>query len=162
VTVLKFWLLRPTWGCCSPRTLTPRWDIVAINILGVKLSGNVKNGPRRLFSFRDMKAQTSMCSKNEKMSQKSAKSKNTHFRRKFITWWKWTNFGTVVDGHNGHKVSKNREWEIFVTLKKILWMFQLWPQISKKSAPEKFLWFLAKSTKSRVKNTNMAENQNRK
>jgi len=27
-------------------------------------------------------------------------------------------------------------------------MFRLWPQISRKSAPEKFLRFLAKSTKS--------------
>jgi len=59
VTILKFWLLRPIWGRCSPRTLTPWWDIFfAINILGVKLSGNVKNGPRSLFSFRDMKVQT--------------------------------------------------------------------------------------------------------
>jgi len=47
----------------------------AINVLGVKLSGNVKNGPRSLFSFRDMKAQTSMRSKKRKMSQKLAKSK---------------------------------------------------------------------------------------
>jgi len=72
------------------------------------------------------------------------------------------NFGTVVDGHNGRKLSKNRKWEIFVTLKKILWMFQLWPQISQKSASEKFLRFLAKSTKLRAENTNMAENRNRK
>jgi len=61
VTILKFWLLRPTWGRCNPRTLTPGGILFAINILGVKLSGNVKNGPRCLFSFRDMKAQTSMC-----------------------------------------------------------------------------------------------------
>ena len=27
VSILKFWLLRPIWGRCSPRTLTPRWDI---------------------------------------------------------------------------------------------------------------------------------------
>jgi len=33
------------------------------------------------------------------------------------------NFGTVVDGHNGHKMSKNREWEIFVTLKKFFECF---------------------------------------
>ena len=36
----------------------------------------MKNGPRSLFSFREMKAQTSMRSKNRKMSQKSAKSEN--------------------------------------------------------------------------------------
>jgi len=30
---------------------------------------NVKNGQRRLFSFLDMKAQTSMCSKNEKFAK---------------------------------------------------------------------------------------------
>ena len=57
----------------------------AINILWVKLSGNMKNGPRSLFSFREMKAQTSMCSKKRKMSRKSAKSENAHFLRKFIT-----------------------------------------------------------------------------
>ena len=75
----------------------------------------MKNGPRSLFSFRDMKAQTSMRSKSRKISQKSAKSKNAHFPRKFITGWKWMNFGTVIDGHNDRKISKNREWEILVT-----------------------------------------------
>jgi len=123
VSILKFWFLRPIWGRCNPRTLTPKWDFFAINTLGVKLSRNVKNGPRSLFSFRDMKAQTSMRSKNGKMSQKSAKSKNAHFPRKFITGWKWMNFGTVVDGHDSRKISKNREWEILVTHLKCFWIF---------------------------------------
>jgi len=35
----------------------------------------MKNGPRSLFNFRDMKAQTLMRSKKRKISQKSAKSK---------------------------------------------------------------------------------------
>jgi len=118
VTILKFWLLTPIWGCCSPRTLTPGGIFFAINILGVKLSGNVKNGPRSMFSFRDMKAQTSMRSKNRKMSQKSAKSKNAHFPRKFITGWKWMNFGTVVDGPNGHKISKKSRVGNFCNFKK--------------------------------------------
>ena len=39
-----------------------------------------------------------------------------HFSRKFISNQKWMNFGTTIDGHNGHKISKNREWEIFVTV----------------------------------------------
>ena len=71
-------------------------------------------------------------------------------------------FGIMIDGHNGRKLSKNREWEIVVTHLKCFWIFQIWPQISRKSAPEKFLRFLAKSTKSKVENTNMAENRNRK
>jgi len=33
------------------------------------LSGNVKNGPRSLFRLRDMKAQTSMRSKNEEWAK---------------------------------------------------------------------------------------------
>ena len=70
VSILKFWSLRPIWGRCSPRTLTPGGIFFAINILWVKLSGNVKNGPRRLFSFRDTKAQTSMRSKKTKNEPK--------------------------------------------------------------------------------------------
>jgi len=73
-------------GALQPPNLDPRWNIFfAIDTLGVKLSGNMKNGPRSLFSFRDMKAQTSMRSKSRKISQKSAKSKNAHFPRKFIS-----------------------------------------------------------------------------
>ena len=162
VSILKFWFLRPIWGRCNPRTLTPRWDFFAINTLGVKLSRNVKNGPRSLFSFRDMKAQTSMRSKNGKMSQKSAKSKNAHFPRKFITGWKWMNFGTVVDGHNGRKISKkSRVGNSCNSFKTFLNFSNFDPKYLEK-VPPKVLRFLAKSTKSRVENTNMAENQNRK
>jgi len=49
--------------------VTPGRIFFAINILGVKLSGSVKNGPHSLFSFRDMKAHTSMRSKNEKLAK---------------------------------------------------------------------------------------------
>jgi len=27
VKILKFWLLEAFWGRCSPRTMTPRWDV---------------------------------------------------------------------------------------------------------------------------------------
>ena len=67
----------------------------------------------------------------------------------------------MIDGHNGCKISKNREWEIFVTLKKNFFEFFNFDIKYLKNAPEKFLQFLAKSTKSRVENTNMTENQNR-
>ena len=85
VTILKFWPVGPIWGRCSPRYDPQVEYLFAIDTLGVKVSGNMKNGPRSLFSFRDMKAQTSMRSRSRKMSQKSAKSKNAHFPRKFIT-----------------------------------------------------------------------------
>jgi len=42
------------------------------------------------------------------------------------------NFGTVVDWHNGHKISKNREWEIFVTLKNFLNVSTLTPKYLEK------------------------------
>ena len=96
------------------------------------------------------------------MNEKSAKSQNADLCRKFITEWKWMNFGTVVEGRNGWRISKISEWEILVTHLNNFWSFQLWPQISQKSAPEKFLRFLAKTTTSRVENKNMAENRNRK
>jgi len=108
-----------------------------------------------LFSFWDIKAQTFGRSETRKIGQKSAKSQNGDLCRKFITERKWVNFGTVLEGHNGYKISKISEY-------KILWIFQLWPQISQKSAPEKFLRFLPKMTKLRVENKNMAENRNRK
>ena len=72
------------------------------------------------------------------------------------------NFGTVVEGYNGCKISKNGEYKIFVTHLNNFWIFQLWPQISQKSAPEKFLRFVPEMTKSRVENKNMTENRNRK
>jgi len=138
VSILKFWPLRPIWGRCSPRTLTLRWDIFSINIPTVKVSGNVKNGPRRVFSFRDIKVQTLMRSKKRKMSQKSVKSKNAHFPRKFITGWKWMNFGTMVDGHNGHRISKkSRVGNSCNSFKMFLNFSTLTPNISKKS-PWKF------------------------
>jgi len=64
----------------------------------------MKNGRRSFFSLRDMKAQTSMRSKNEKMSQKSAVQNADPFR-KFIRSGKWMNFfGTVVANRNGCKI----------------------------------------------------------
>ena len=98
-----------------------------------KVIGNMKNGPRSLFSFRDMKAQTSMRSKKRKMSQKSAKSENVHFLRKFISRWKWMNFGAVVDGYNGRKMSKKMQvGNSCNSFKMFLNFLTLTPNISKK------------------------------
>jgi len=72
------------------------------------------------------------------------------------------NFGKLVEGHNGCKISKISEWEILVTYLNNFWIFQLWPQISQKSAPEKILRFLHEMTTSRVENKNIVENRNRK
>jgi len=59
------------------------------------------------------------------------------------------NFCTVVDGHNGHKISKNREWEIFVTSKKFFEFFNFDPKYLEKVPLKFFLQLLAKSTKSK-------------
>jgi len=40
-----------------------------IYLVGKMLSGNMKNGQHSLFSFRDMKAQTLMFSKNAKLAK---------------------------------------------------------------------------------------------
>ena len=122
----------------------------------------MKNGRRSLFSFWDINAQTFGRSETRKIGQKSAKSQNGDLCRKFITEWKWMNFGTMLEGRNGYKISKFSEHKIFVTHLNNFWIFQLWPQISRKSAPENFLRFLPEMTKSRVENKNMAENRNRK
>jgi len=71
------------------------------------------------------------------------------------------NFGTMTDRHNGREISKNRQWEIHVTFKKIFEFLNFDLKYLKK-CPEKFLRFLAKSTTSGVANTNMAEYRNRK
>jgi len=122
----------------------------------------MKNRRRSWLSFWDINAQTFGRSETRKIGQKSAKSQNADLCRKFITERKWMHFGTVVEGHNCWRMSKNCEWEILVTHLNNFWNFQLWPQISQKSTPEKFLRFLPKTTKSRMENKNMAENRNRK
>ena len=91
-----------------------------------------------VFEIRRHKLQCAQ--KKRKMSQKSAKSKNAHFPRKFITRWKWLNFGTMVDGHNGQKYQKNCEWPIFVTRLKFFWILNFDPKY-RKSAPENFCDF---------------------
>ena len=48
------------------------------------------------------------------------------------------NFGTLIEGRNGCKMSKNSELEILITHLNNVWIFQLWPQISQKSVPENF------------------------
>jgi len=86
-----------------------------------------------------------------KMSQKSAKFKNAHFVRKFVTRQKSMNFGTMVDGHRGHRISTNCEWEISVTFL-FFEFFNFDPKYLKKCPPQKkTLRFLAKMTQSRVK-----------
>jgi len=122
----------------------------------------MQNGLPSLFSFWAINAQTFGSSETRKIGQKSAKSQNADLCRKFITELKWMNFGTLVEGRNGCKISKIPEWEIFVTHLNNFWSFQIWPQISQKSAPEKFFRFFLKMTKSRVENKNVVENRNRK
>ena len=61
----------------------------------------------------------------------------------------------MVDGHNGRKISKNCQWEIFVTRLKIFWIFQLWGQFSRKSVRRTISSFVSISTKSTMENRNM-------
>ena len=129
----------------APEPWPPGGMFFLILILRQKLSGDMKNGRRSLLSFWEINAQTFGSSEKRKIGQKSAKSQNADLCRKFITEQKWMNFGTVVESHNGWRISKNCEWEILVTHLNNFWSFQIWPQISQKSAPEKFLGFMAKS-----------------
>jgi len=69
--------------------------------------------------------------------------------------------------HNGRGAQrpqniKNCMWEIFVTLKKFFEYFNFDRKYLEKVPPKIFLRFLAKSTKSRMENTNTDENRNRK
>jgi len=59
------------------------------------------------------------------------------------------NFGTVVECHNGRKISKNRMWEIFVTLKKFFKFFEFDSKYRRNIAPKTFWRFFAKTTTSR-------------
>jgi len=130
--------------------------LFAINILGVKLSGSVKNGLRSLFNFGDMKAKTSMRSKNQKMSQKSTKSKTCisleslllHESERILgQWW----MGTTATKHQ--KIASGKFLSPF---KKFFECFNFDPKYLEKVPLKIFSRFLAKSTKSRVENTNMA------
>jgi len=69
------------------------------------------------------------------------------------------NFGTVADGHSGHKMSKNSEWESFVTLKKFFECFDFDPKYLERVPLKNFCDFWLNQP-SRVENTNMAENRN--
>jgi len=123
VKILKFWLLGAFLGHCRPRTMTPEGIFFRILVLRQKLSGNVKNRRRSLLSFWDINAQTLGRSETRKIGQKSAKSQNADLCRKFITERKWINFGTMIEGHNGCKMSNISEWEILVTNLNNFWFF---------------------------------------
>jgi len=102
----------------------------------------MKNHGCSLLSFWDINAQTFGSSEKRKIGEKSAKSQNGDHCRKFITERKWMNFGTMLEGHNGWRISKNCEWKILVTHLNNFWSFQFWPQISQKVPLKKFwdLW----------------------
>jgi len=51
VKILKFWLLGAFWGIVDPEPCPPEGIFFQILILRQKLSGNMKNHGRSLFSF---------------------------------------------------------------------------------------------------------------
>jgi len=143
----KFWnfvLWQRFGGAVAPEPWPSGGIFLQFLILRQKLSGDMKNHRRSLSSFWDINGQTFGSSENQKIGEKSAKSQNADLCRKFITGWKWMNFGTVVEGHDGYKISKISEWEILVTHLNNFWSSQLWPQISQKSAPKNFWDFCPK------------------
>jgi len=143
VKILKFWLLGAFLGHCRPRTMTPEGIFFRILVLRQKLSGNVKNRRRSLLSFSDINAQTLGRSKTRKIGQKSAKSQNADLCRKFITERKWINFGTMIEGHNGCKMSNISEWEILVTNLNNFWFFSTLSTNISKKCPRKFFEIFA-------------------
>ena len=143
VKILKFWPLGAFLGHCRPRTMTPEGIFFQILVLRQKLSGNVKNRRRSLLSFWDINAQTSGRSETRKIGQKSAKSQNADLCRKFITERKWINFGTMIEGHNGCKMSNISEWEILVTHLNNFWFFSTLSTNISKKFPRKFFEIFA-------------------